>query len=540
MTRRSGTFTGRTLGVAVRTQCHPEAGTSLCPACALRRRGVLPTRDDRAPEFRDRSDDGGRMMRICSAMACAILWADLWHSDEMATTPSPEEGTAKDNRRRIVAFQWSAGRGRIIASVVALCSTSPVALHGQSVATVRIDAASVSAMSAGGCAITTTARSATAPVASGAVIRDSLLVVVRKNDSSDDPGVLPMPVEIRLNKTLRHTIEANRKADTVVLEAGELRDGVLELALPNTVLPFCRAALLPSLPPLGVARGFTTHTDVIASGEVSNAIRTGALNNQATGSLGFHHQTFPASKSDLRRFPLVFLDESVFEQDNRWGRFLRATNFVMDGQDLRAVITVAGTVDSVRGKAGPNFARSVLLPTVSSTGGGKSVDLEYFPHAFGHHRQAFGPDIRFTASESRWAPDDTGGIVFQGRTAVLMALDVRLKAILINRVSETDDNSLSFAIDGGYISRWIGGDVTAPGNERVLVAALGPGARTHFTGYAFGTQLRLRQVTAFADLQCVSCQFAFFGGRETSVESLEGLQPVIGFRFEAPFFTVGP
>jgi hypothetical protein len=214
------------------------------------------------------------------------------------------------------------------------------------------------------------------------------------------------------------------------------------------------------------------------------------------------------------------------------GRF---TSIPLSGEDLRALISVATTVDSVTGPPGASFAQSLLLPSTAPNSGWKFVDLSYNPfYMYGKGHQMIGPEFRIVAAESRWLPDSAK--LSKAKIAALVATDIRLKATLINRVSETDDNNLSFSVDVGYIERRLGGD--ASDTPAFVRAALGDSTRTRFAGWAIGTYLRLRQVTAFADFQCLSCK-PFWGRRSgTKIESLEGLQPVIGFRFEAPFFSL--
>ena len=319
--------------------------------------------------------------------------------------------------------------------------------------------------------------------------------------------------------------------------------------------PLCSVSPFPRRPSFAQTLAFVTHTDVIASGEISNSLRTGATNDGATGTLGFHHISFLEAGATPRRFPWLFSPDG--QSRNDLIRWLYRTSMPMDGEDLRAVITVAGTRDSVTGPGRSGFAQAVLFPAWGASGGGKSVNLEYYPFVqFGRH-QSIGPLFRIAANQSLWAPDslptkaDSVAVSptnpahhWSSRNAVAVAFDARIRAILINRVSDSDENSLSFALDIGYINRRVGGDVVARSNRGLYYAATGDSTRRVFSGWVLGTYLRLRQVTAFADFQCLRCRFLWIHGRESDdptvpfFEQLEGLQPIIGFRFEAPFFSV--
>lgn len=414
-------------------------------------------------------------------------------------------------------------------------------LGAQSVAKLRINADAVAASAANACVLSTDVLPVqqTTGTSVSPAPEDYIVLEVYSDAALTKPDSLRVPLDVRLDHSAVGTLARNTSRDTIRVGVAGLAERVVTLWPPNSTVPVCLHEPFPHRPSFAQPKAFTTHTDVIASGEVSNALRTGSENNATTGSLGFHHFSFPGVGEPVRWFPLSFVHENVFKQQNHWGAFLRAINF--PAEELRAVISVAGSADSVQGTAGANFAQAILLPANGGNGGWKSVDIQYFPHSLNRRHQEFGPALRVAASESRWAPDSTDGHAYASRIAVITAFDVRLRGIVINRVSETDENSLSFAVDGGYIYRSLGGDIVAPSNSEVLIAALGPDPRTRYSGWAIGSYLKLRQVTGYADFQCLSCKLLGLGGSsKPNMPSLEGLQPIIGFRFEAPFFTVGP
>jgi hypothetical protein len=408
---------------------------------------------------------------------------------------------------------------------VVISLSSP--LGAQSIVRIRVDASQVNHGDAASCV----AYFRKADIAQGvgsATPEDTVqLDIVKSSADTTASAALQEDLTLRLDYHEEGRILTTEATHRFHVGTGALHEARISLWRPNNSAPVCVLEPFPANVSFARADAFTTHTDIIATGEVSNSLRSGSDNVATTGSLGFHHMSFPQAGGRRARFP-----------------FSSAT---VDGEDLRVVISVASTIDSVTGSEG-NFAQAVLLPANGSTGGFKSVDLEYFPfHMYGQH-QEFGPFFRLAANQSRWAPSkakippDTVDSVFATTNAVIVAFDARLRWVVINRVSETDENSLSFTIDGGYIRRSVDGDVVALMNRRILSAALGDSTRTHFGGWAAGAYLRLRQVTAYADFQCLSCSVFGarpFGKKSTSpILSLEGLQPIIGFRFEAPFFTV--
>ena len=422
-------------------------------------------------------------------------------------------------------------------SVVLISAAPQRAAEAQSAVHLQLSAVGVNARDSSACQWSATSRIREASD-KGPTLDDTLYVEVFDSATYKTRSTLPVPVEIRIGRVAKGTLPRNDSLLTVVAGPAALREEVISVWPAKSTAPVCVTEPLPRVPSFAQSKPFTTRTDIIASGEISNALRSGSTTAPATGSLGFHHQSFPRTGDALSSFPW-YGEHLPRKTGLGWLHSLASFfSYPVSGEDLRAVISVASTMDSVSGGAGANFAQAVLTPTTSPSASWKSLELEYWPfQEYGSHHQLRGFVGRFAASQSRWAPDSApgkGSLVT--KSAVLVGYDVRYRATLINRVSESDDNSLSFTVDGGYIHRSIGGDVK---NDPTYVqAALGEN-RTNFQGWAFGTYLKLRQVTAFADFQCLSCRFLLIHARRgRKIESLEGLQPLIGFRFEAPFITV--
>ncbi len=431
---------------------------------------------------------------------------------------------------------WIATPSRAACTIPMLLMALTAPVGAQSVVHVHVDANKVRRGDGSACTSATTTVTTKHGTATG-IPQDTIYVEIYKIQSDTQPSAaLDESLELRLDYREIGLVATDSATQRFPAGLAGLRDARLSFWRPNNTVPICVMEPVPTPVSFAQPKAFTTHTDIIATGDVSNALRTGADNASSTGSLGFHHVSFPVGGRRRGHFPLPSFRN----------RFASFPKYTVDGEDLRAIISVASTVDSVTGSGG-NFAQAVLLPAIGSTGGFKSVDLEYFPfHVYGQN-QEFGPAFRLAASQSRWSPTQPGtatadDVVFPATNAILVAFDARLRWVAINRISATDDNSLSFTIDAGYIRRSVDGDIVASANKSKLYAALGDSSRTHFGGWAAGTYLRLRQVTAYADFQCLSCgvlRWKPFGKKSNSpIQNLEGLQPIIGFRFEAPFFTV--
>ena len=411
----------------------------------------------------------------------------------------------------------------------------------QSTARLQVAASMAASLDSNACRVDRTWQR-TLPSSATNASSDTLIIAVVADSSFDSTKAAKLFVPLEVHLETRNVASVPKDSSLVRVAVGPA--GLLEQRISLWAPHAIRVCLVEPFPPrplFAQAKPFTTHTDVIASGEVSNALRSGAQNSAATGSLGIHHSSYPRPGEALARFPWYFLPQTAPDTAHRIGRTLyklaHLSSFPLSGEELRAVISVASAIDSVTGPAGQAFAQSVLLPSTAPRSAWKSVDLSYAPfYMFGHAHQTIGPAFRLIAAESRWSPD--GVTPATTKVAVLVATDVRLRAVVINRVSTADDNNLSLALDGGYIQRSVGGD--AIDEPSFLKAALGDDTRHRFSGWALGTSLTLRQVTGYADFQCLSCGFIGLGGRKgRHIESLEGLQPVIGFRFEAPFFTLG-
>jgi hypothetical protein len=355
--------------------------------------------------------------------------------------------------------------------------------------------------------------------------KDSLTLSVFSDSTFGAVGTLPADIKVQIASEQHYEVKKGKSSEVFELSRGALAERVISIWRLRSTEPLCVFEPFPYRAPGPQGNPFTTHTDIMASGEISNALRTGTTDAEATGSLGFHHRSFAKPGKRAAYFPYFGLagEGKVWKFLKKW------TAYRVDGEDLRATIGVAGTVQPLSGTDPKTYAEALLAPSSATQGNLGSVDLQYRPfREYGSH-QSVGVLARFVGTRSQWQRDTTQ----VKSTLVLLGWDTRVHWVVINQRKENDANSLEVAFDAGYIYRAIGGDAAT--NRAIIRNTLGVDRRA-FHGTAIGTYLTLRQVTAFADFMCLSCKP--FRTKHPKIEGLEGLQPRIGFRFEAPFVTI--
>lgn len=230
-------------------------------------------------------------------------------------------------------------------------------------------------------------------------------------------------------------------------------------------------------------------TEFVADGAIANSLNTGEGGAPATGALGIRHYT----------------ERDVFA----------------------ALITVAGTADTLVGDSPATFARALLNPGTSGQGSAASGLLDYqrFWH-YGGNSQRIGAHVYTSFSRSTWR--------FQGADTVrssdltVLAGGLRASWLAIGRDEDSDGNSFSVTLEAGYTVRGIDGD--AARDSEFKRRSLGT-SRSVFHGPEFAFAIQLRQITASATVPILGA----FGGPR--VPGLTGVQPVVGFSINAPIFT---
>jgi hypothetical protein len=297
--------------------------------------------------------------------------------------------------------------------------------------------------------------------------------------------------------------------------------------------------------PAVTARDLTvTHHDLFAGGEVSSALRTGAAGGAASGNLGLHSFVYRDARRPFR-FPFGILSGIP-----RIGPALRDyASYNVHLEELRASITVLSGTDTLFAvDDSREFAQAVLSPLTATRGNLSAVQVMYSPQQYyGVGTAMRGFRFAGGATRSVWK----GAIASRVRNpnasaealdtlakdVTLFAADARYRWTFINHQTAEDGNVFSFAMDGGLAYRSIAGDLgtnRSPEAQALRRATLGTDKKI-FLGPVIGMAIALRRVTAFAELH----RFWGLRGEDIgNVEQLEGWQPLVGFRFEAPMFTI--
>lgn len=407
--------------------------------------------------------------------------------------------------------------------------------RAQSVVTLSVTRDAILAGDSTTCVMTSTRT----PVADTLKVKpdDRVVVLVWEDDTRKKRVAPKAELLVMLASERAGRIAATTDSSSVAVGPAGLADRVVTLTRADATSPLCRVMPFPYVPN-GAALAGKTHNDIIASGEVSKALRgAGGSTPVATGTLGFHHVSLPNGNGPRRYFPFGSERKGTPRGVQRLVSWYR-----LDGEDVRFLVNVASTVDSLHSSTPADFAHAILQPGAGA-GGNRGVDFEYFPYftvGDGDRQQHFGVSFRFTASDALWAPLDTSGKqLVKSQRAILTAFDVRVRGIFIERTGAVDGNSLSFGLDAGFARRSVGGDIRNDPTRATLTRALGDPGQTVFRGWVVGSSFTLRQVTAYADFFCMACKL--FGqkllvGEDPKIEQLTGLQPLIGFKFEAPVF----
>lgn len=379
-------------------------------------------------------------------------------------------------------------------------------------------------------------------------ISDSVQVRIVNAKDSLTPSGAELYVQVGSGK--RQTVPAADSISTFAVGEREIAARRVVISR-STNAPDATLCIAVPVPLANTPRHIgVTHHDLFAGGEVSNALRTGANVGAATGSLGLHSFSYRDDENAFV-FPFGFLPVTRIAALNAVTGLLKShLSYQADLEELRASVTVAGQGDTLFSSTqNAAFAQAVLAPLTAPRGTLSSVQVMYSPQTRYGSTQTSLRGFRFAAGATRSAwqgvirrsiqkpsVTDTAARDTVAKTVTLFTGDVRWRWVFINRTRDEDGNTFSFAMDAGATFRGIAGDIVAGNarNDSLRVATLGTTTRS-FWGPVAGLYLTLRQVSAFAEIQKLRARDAKGQAR---VESLEGWQPIIGFRFEAPIFSI--
>jgi hypothetical protein len=110
----------------------------------------------------------------------------------------------------------------------------------------------------------------------------------------------------------------------------------------------------------------------------------------------------------------------------------------------------------------------------------------------------------------------------------LSAFDFGLRFVFISHLEDPKQNTYSVGVDPSFVWRFVSPNTEA--EKRMVRAALSGSKDRVFRGTNFAFWVRLRQVTAVADLVYIR------RGRGTPVGGLTGFQPVVTMKYSSPLF----
>ena len=271
-------------------------------------------------------------------------------------------------------------------------------------------------------------------------------------------------------------------------------------------------------------------TDFFAEGAISNGLRTNDASGSATGSLGVSHIDFKDARE--RTVPIL-----AFPVVRGRGVALHVVRLPLAGEQFRANITVANSVTEQVDSTQNVFRRMVLAPALASSGLLGSASVEYHPF-FKLFDGTHGPRIAATVSRVGWrfVRRDTARTAKNVDSSVtdrslasnvsMASFDARWRWSFIEQDRDPDDNNFGVSLELGYAMRWLGGD--GGQDAKFTLATLGS-SRTLYQGFAGALIIRLRQVTATAELPWLRAK--------DPLKGLTGLQPILTITAQAPLFT---
>lgn len=411
--------------------------------------------------------------------------------------------TGGDDMTRLFKYVSPVRKGALASvSVLAWAVAVPGSSAAQSTVTVGITNAAVNLGGPAECHVTVQ-RSANADSKDA----DVLDVEIFDDAAMTKPAQLETPVSVVIDGQVKGQVDKGSSGRKISLGTHGLNDAIVRIRrtdadhLEDVGKDLCQVNAVP-LVVVGVP---ATLTEFVADGDVSSALRSGTDQTGATGSLGIHHRNVKSRRSHFLWFIPV------------------------DVEEFRGLITVASASDALADSSAGGFAQAILAPETATRGNIGSVYLEYSPmEQYGNGSQFRGLWASARVVRSLWRsmphalPGGTPYTDSISKNVTISTLDLRYRWTPIARVSDERGNVFQVSLDVGYTFRELDGDGGL--DSTFLRATMGSGRRV-FQGPIGGVGISLRQVRAIAELP-------FFPRSKT--ESLEGLQPVFRFSFEAP------
>jgi hypothetical protein len=329
-------------------------------------------------------------------------------------------------------------------------------------------------------------------------------LIVVFTDAADKATKTPAATVVQVDGRDVRTFDAGSPGDTIPL-GDALLNATISVMRSDARVSLCDAVAWPPSPQL--APHTLDYTAFAADGEIGKVLRGGA-SSSLNGSLGMEHRIHHHNWSQAK---------------SRWGRFWRGlVPFTSEGEEARALITVAGTADTLNSSSQSAFGAAVLDPKLSGSGFLDGASIEYYPFSpVNSVGGTWGPLFKATIARSLWRVDTLT------RSLPLTAIDLGFRFALINHLEDAKDNTYSMGFDPRVI--WRGVSPNTPQDSLVINKALGQDVRWHW-GEAVSMWMRLRSVTASADILYLHRKHSM------AVDGLTGLQSLVKFAYSSWLF----
>ena len=349
-------------------------------------------------------------------------------------------------------------------------------------------------------------------------------VIVRVVDPAGNATSSPAEVFVHLDGAVRHTISVGDTTARISLAVDDLAGRVVALQRADARNDRIVCAAVPFPTPLRALRLGEDETSFIADGAVGAGLRTGVGSSTVTGSLGIIHRS-PVGPQENRSFPC-----SATKRGGKIGTLVRVLTLFhalclspLGGEHLKALVTLASAIDTLSDSASTPFIQALLAPAFAGGQIGSGM-IDYYIFERRAHGGTHGYRIAFHLSRSVWRQTDTTPAAPTDTLphhVTIIGLDPRWRWAFLDHPHAPRGNSFGFGVEVGLSLRYVTGEGW---KDRSFREAIVGDDEDFFYGPAIGFTIQLRQVTAAIDLPIL--------------RHLErDIQPIIGIRFDAPFFT---
>lgn len=315
------------------------------------------------------------------------------------------------------------------------------------------------------------------------------------------------------------TIDAGVEEKELRVAGERLANGTVEIMREDARSPLC--SVVPWATPRTLAPNGPSYTSFVANGEVGKALK-GSPSSDVTGSLGIDHRSVPTGLEAERL------------KHKKWSRALPWNSL---GEELHAILTIAGSADSLASADKAAYGAALLTPSLSGNDAFQGVTIEYlYFNTLNRAGGTWGPRAKLSVAKSFWRVIDTvtasTGAISRVDTlhanVPLSAFDLGLRLVFIDHLEDRKQNTYAVGFDPSLVWRFV--SPNTDGERRVVKSALSGSDATVFRGTNVAFWIRLRQVTAVADLLYIR------RGNSQAIGGLTGFQPVVTMKYSSPLF----